>query len=73
MIATQNQYKLSTEKHNKIAHTVFANQSDQIQLPWVFNASYDLISPLTFPLFNINGSRSNNSIHIFKCVQNHDP
>ena len=37
------------------------------------NVTYDLISPFTVLLFNINGSRSNMRAHIFKCVQNSWP
>ena len=32
------------------------------------NATYDLISSITLPLFNINGSRSNITMNIFKCA-----
>ena len=34
------------------------------------NTTYDSISQFTVPLFNIDGSRSNVTVHIFKCVQN---
>ena len=33
------------------------------------NATYDPISLFKVPLFNVNGSRSDDLVHIFKCVQ----
>ena len=51
----------------KIAHTVFPNQLGPNLITMGINATYDLISPFTVPLFNINGSRSNMRMHFKMC------